>query len=93
MRLADADPRWYSEGNGRRGQGINFLCPNPGHEQCYIGCPFENPIDGGPPIEPVYNGNYWQRTGESFDTLSLTPSLDVPGHWHGFITGGELVGV
>jgi hypothetical protein len=32
----------------------------------------------------------WQRTGETFETLTLTPSVDCSawGHWHGFITNG-----
>lgn len=33
----------------------------------------------------------WQRTGDDFETLSCTPSIDASqaGHWHGFITNGE----
>lgn len=37
--------------------------------------------------------NYlWQRTGETFEDLTLTPSVDASasGHWHGYITGGEI---
>lgn len=37
--------------------------------------------------------NYlWQRTGETFDDLTLSPSVDASksGHWHGHITGGEI---
>ncbi len=35
---------------------------------------------------------FWQRTGETFDDLTLTPSIDVSkyGHWHGHITNGEI---
>jgi hypothetical protein len=34
----------------------------------------------------------WQRTGETFDDLTLTPSVDASksGHWHGCITNGQL---
>lgn len=37
-------------------------------------------------------GCYWTRTGETFDTMSLRPSVDASksGHWHGFITNGEV---
>jgi hypothetical protein len=37
-------------------------------------------------------GIIWTRTGETFDTLTLTPSVDASasGHWHGFITNGEI---
>lgn len=33
----------------------------------------------------------WWRTGVTFDTLTLTPSIDCSSwkHWHGFITNGE----
>lgn len=37
--------------------------------------------------------NYlWQRTGDDFETMTLTPSIDASnsGHWHGFITGGQI---
>jgi Family of unknown function (DUF6527) len=34
----------------------------------------------------------WHREGVTFETLSLTPSVDAShfGHWHGFITNGEI---
>lgn len=34
----------------------------------------------------------WHRTGETFDTLTLTPSLDASafGHWHGYIRQGGI---
>jgi hypothetical protein len=33
----------------------------------------------------------WQRTGETFETLTLAPSIDCSkwGHWHGLITNGD----
>lgn len=37
--------------------------------------------------------NYaWNFTGDSFDNLTITPSIDASaaGHWHGFITNGEI---
>ena len=37
---------------------------------------------------------FWNRTaGESFETMCLSPSIDFSGfegHWHGFITNGEV---
>ncbi len=38
---------------------------------------------------------HWQRTGETFDTLTLTPSIHSRKEkggcgWHGFITNGEV---
>ena len=34
----------------------------------------------------------WDMTGDQFDSLSLSPSVDASkrGHWHGFITNGEI---
>jgi hypothetical protein len=36
----------------------------------------------------------WHREGETFDGLSLSPSIDTSecGHWHGSVTNGEIVG-
>lgn len=34
----------------------------------------------------------WAKTSDDFSTMSVTPSLDASasGHWHGFITDGEI---
>jgi hypothetical protein len=56
---------------------------------------FANPLDGGPPHislgEPT-----WQRTGDTFETLTLSPSIlrtrPYGCGWHGFITDGEVTG-
>lgn len=92
MRLADLEPKWIEKGG--RVVGVRFLCP------CctgpYLAVLFANPPDGGPahPDDASAPGNNegrrWQRSGEAFDTLSLSPSVDAsPAHWHGFITNGE----
>ncbi len=38
-------------------------------------------------------GYLWKRTGETFETLTLSPSVDASasGHWHGHITNGEVI--
>lgn len=99
MKLTDLNPTFYSAGGEgitradgtpapeRRGVGLGFDCPcgNPDEEhRCYI--PFANPLDGGPAVE-----RGWQRTGDTFETLTLTPSIQrMDGcRWHGFITDGE----
>ena len=35
-------------------------------------------------------GVIWGRTGDTFETLTITPSVDASasGHWHGFVTAG-----
>lgn len=36
-------------------------------------------------------GVHWAREGDTFDGLTVKPSVDASGsgHWHGFITNGE----
>ena len=101
MKLTELDPRWISEPTGpigfgfvpshplqsRTGQGVTFNCPVHG-SPCRLAVLFENPIDGMP---RAFNGErFWTRTGDSFETLSLSPSVDVVGHWHGNVTSGEV---
>lgn len=37
-------------------------------------------------------GFLWTRTGDTFETLTLSPSVDASrsGCWHGFVQGGEI---
>lgn len=93
MKLTDLDPSWATDCNGRHGMGITFRCPV--HELgCYQGVWFTNPVDGGPPV----GGGHllWQRTGDTFEALTLTPSIHVKWaqdgstHWHGYVTNGEV---
>lgn len=103
MKLVDMNPSWYSD-RGGHGQGLLFDCPVHGGEH-KIGVPFENPIDGGPKTRRGQGKNgdkWWTRTGETFETLTLTPSLHMkdgdpddpasPTHWHGFVTNGSITG-
>jgi len=81
--------------------GITFRCPHchagERGEVFYIGIFFANPVDPDnwlPRITPLGKlaEHVWNRTGDTFETLSLTPSVDASkyGHWHGFITNGEV---
>ena len=51
----------------------------------------QNPVDGGPRFP--YDHHYWERTGDTFETLKLTPSIQRVGGcgWHGFI-GKDIPG-
>ncbi len=109
-RLIELDPQWtisssfiatdgsVQDYHGRKGMGVTFRCPI--HDDCYwFWIPFENPIDGGPKGTKGQGKNknkFWQRTGETFETLTLVPSIkfpeEGPEHWHGYITNGEVVG-
>jgi hypothetical protein len=92
MRLVDLDPHWIGthDESGLRDThlGVSFRCPQPDCEQrLYV--PFANPPSGA---APMLAEHLWHREGETFETLTLTPSVDVSkyGHWHGFITAGEI---
>jgi len=109
MRLTDLNPRWVGAGGpgitdaqdrpvpARHGVGLSFTCPcgkcDSDTARCYV--PFKNPLDGGPELEPG-RVDSWQRTGDTFENLTLTPSiLRNPAKggcgWHGYITNGQIV--
>ena len=99
MRLTELAPRWAMDADiviggvhrhyaDRHGMALTFECPH--CRTCRLGVWFANPIDGLPPTDDAKT--LWQRTGESFDVLTLTPSIDASnhGHWHGTIFNGEV---
>jgi hypothetical protein len=106
MRLTELEPRWFDvPGVGTNKDGVTFLCPH--CRQRRLGVQFANPIGGEPRpamtqkeknlhLErgtfDVPPGILWQRTGETFEDLTLQPSVDASksGHWHGCITNGEV---
>ena len=86
--LVDLEPRFTSE-DGRR-TGVSFACPKCGDHRVFVFV--DPPFDPGPPL-----ASPWKRTGDTFETLTLTPSIVArrPGQtaecWHGFITNGQAV--
>lgn len=110
MCLTELNPKWVDYGGERIyrrdekgelhpvprrvGVGLVMDCPcGQCGSRCYVD--FANPLDGGSPIQP--NDHVWERTGETFDTLTLRPSIlrarDKGGcGWHGFVTNGEVNG-
>lgn len=103
MRLADLNPQFLGSGGEgvtradgspapeRHGVGVLLDCPCGCDNRLYV--PFAQPLDGGEQVGP----QGWQRTGDTFETLTLTPSIlrrDVGEHkscgWHGYITNGEI---
>lgn len=76
--------------------GVSFDCPC---EKCAEARPaashdgfflrvsvcFSNPPDGGPAVEG--GGPTWERQGDTFETLRLSPSILVKSRcgWHGFV--------
>lgn len=101
MRLVELNPRWFGAGGQgitdrqghpvpeRHGVAIGFDCPCGCGES--VAVHLKNPIDGGAPCAPA--SALWERTGEDFETLTLTPSLQRIGGcgWHGFVRNGEIV--
>lgn len=98
-KLVDLNPRWVFDDQHRR-IGVSFRYPvsckfNLG-DDCRAYVQFANTLDGAP-----HNPKGWQRAGETFETLTLTPSVlahhqDFTGQssgecdWHGFVTNGEV---
>ena len=89
--------------------GLTFRCPC---ENCRatnsmqrLGVTFEppfGPLDWLTPSQPITDSpKIWHRdSGETFETLTLSPSIDTSvnpagridfkGHWHGYIKFGEI---
>lgn len=96
MKLTELDPRWYAIADQR--VGLTFECPH--CRETRLGIAFHHA--GHEAIEDEYirahqGGNAEQfiwalNSAEEFGTLTLSPSIDASasGHWHGFITDGEI---
>jgi len=103
VRLTELDPTFpgaRGEGVTRNGQpmperrGVGLMCNCPCGCESLLYVPFANPLDGGPQLE----AQGWQREGDTFETLTLAPSIlrsrEKGGcGWHGFITNGEVLTV
>lgn len=89
-RLVDCDPRWIMRIDPGRIEpidsasrwvegayppcGIGFACPE-GHEDCRHSIPFTPALDGTPAASWYASGAIWQRSGDAFETLTLSPSI------------------
>lgn len=103
MRLTDLNPKFLSsfDADGEtKGMGVRLDCPCGRREEWHeLYVPFENRIGPGPLADKT-DPRGWKRTGDTFETLTLTPSIlrvDTPTEggcgWHGYITNGEIVTV
>lgn len=83
--LADLEPTWIERAG--RVVGVRFVCPiddgaGPHREGHQVAVLFLNPPDDGEahPDDPSCPGNSagqrWTRAGTTFETLSLSPSVD-----------------
>ncbi len=107
MKLTELKPRWTGHGcTGNPDEqiitGLSFLCPHCGPQTGQrLGVMFHPPIDKcgwvAKGVTIAHGKIEWARTGETFETLTLTPSIntaesrmDFSNHWHGFIKNGEV---
>ena len=74
-RLVDCNPDFRSY-DGRDGalDALAFACPE-GHIDCRIIVPFTPALDGAAQPVKQRNGAQWSRTGDTFETLTLQPSI------------------
>lgn len=70
-KLIDCNPRWGTDA-GENDCWVTFDCPE-GHEGCHHTIPFTPALDGQPMARDGYA--QWQRTGDTFETLTLSPSI------------------
>jgi hypothetical protein len=103
VKLVDLAPRWF--GLDGVTYGLTFLCPHCKKERLGVAfhhagkelmedaailahSPTTNHIWTMTGDEPKFDG--YEHSG--FDNVTLTPSIDASasGHWHGFITKGEV---
>lgn len=72
-RLVDCNPH-FVEANGVE-CAVYFECPE-GHDDCKHVIPFTPALDGSATSWHGQNGGAtWQRTGNTFETMTLSPSI------------------
>lgn len=94
MRLSALNAKFVSMMGEKSQIAVIMDCPCGCQHKLYV--PFANPIGGGKPDD---SSVLWQRTGETIDTLTLSPSVHrspakgtpCPKAWHGWIRNGEAV--
>ena len=100
MRLRDLDavlvrsdgPLMYRNvGTLAEAQGVLFLCPlcraRLGTD---VGCHSVLVWFDVPGLDPAWEPTpRWKVSGTSLDDLTLDPSVNVPGDWHGWVRDGD----
>jgi hypothetical protein len=95
MKLTELDPRWYTLDESGKIAGITFDCPHCKKER--LGIPFHH--NGHEAMDDAYirahnpsASQIWTMTGNDFSDVTFSPSIDAShcGHWHGFVTNGEI---
>lgn len=101
MKLTELNPHWFVLEDGGPVVGLSFQCPHcPADKATRLAVAFHH--HGRAAMEDQYvlahhgaddTQHIWDLQGQDdFATLTLTPSIDASksGHWHGFITNGEI---
>lgn len=96
MRLVDLDPRWLGFDGERL--GLSFECPHCRSQRLAVAFHHRgHELIDDAHIRATAGGtgvgtHIWTMDGTDFADMTLTPSVDASasGHWHGFITGGEI---
>lgn len=93
MKLAELDPQllvvkepglYHHVQELRFAQGVRFECPVCRNHQVLVWF-----VDRGVPLaeEPLPR---WAVCGTGLEDLTLSPSINVAGCWHGFVKAGEV---
>jgi hypothetical protein len=96
LKLTELEPRWFVAQQGGHPIGISFDCPCCRRVRLAVAIHLDGTaLDPEPDTLQVFPAGerIWTLAGgASFNDVSLTPSVDASssGHWHGFITGGEI---
>ena len=84
------DDAWHNVDTQAEADGIMFLCPQCFHD--HGGDEGTHPVVCWQPHVPKTTSpgpGRWTMTGAGFHDLTLAPSVNVKGCWHGFIKNGE----
>jgi Family of unknown function (DUF6527) len=65
--------------------GLILICP-----RCTAHAALWFDVTFGVRSRPQNDRPTWERTGESLETLSLQPSVNMEGHFHSWILNGKL---
>lgn len=91
VRLTEREPRWIKRDGAI--DGVSFDCPCAKCLTAVAPCvPRRVYVLFAASPEETADERRWGKTGETFDNLTLTPSIDMSasGHWHGFLQNGDL---
>lgn len=96
MRLTELDPRWLANRQGivyrTPGAAHGWLCTMFGPTLITTQWALCKEVGVDPAlVHPSLATHGWDHTGDDFETLTITPSIDLRGGWHGYITNGEIV--